>query len=87
MITPATDLQPRSRIPETIRDAAMKQRKRRFAVGAEVRITMPGMNGVVVQCDDEIRQMGEYWHTVRTEKFGDKREPGCNLELIPKPER
>jgi predicted nucleotide-binding protein len=28
--------------------------------------------------------MGEYWHRIRT-KFGERREPGSNLELIPSP--
>jgi len=58
--------------------------KKRFAVGAEVRVVMPGVNGVVAQLDDEPAAMGEYWHRVRT-KHGERREPGCNLELMPTP--
>jgi heat shock protein HspQ len=58
--------------------------KKRFAVGAEVRVTMPGVNGVVVQADDAPRALGEYWHTIKTE-HGERKEPGSNLELIPKP--
>lgn len=58
--------------------------KKRFAVGAEVRIKMPGVNGVVTQFDTTPTVMGEYWHTVHT-AHGDRREPGCNLELVPVP--
>jgi hypothetical protein len=57
--------------------------KKRFAVDAEVRVTMPGVNGVVTQLDDEPTVLGEYWHTIKT-KHGERREPGCNLQLIPK---
>ena len=56
--------------------------KKRFAVGAEVRVSRPGMNGVVTQVNDEPTVLGEYWHSVRTEKRA-RREPGSNLELIP----
>jgi hypothetical protein len=55
-----------------------------FAVGSKVRVRNPGIDGVVMQIDDERTSMSEYWHTVST-KFGEKREPGCNLELIPEP--
>ncbi|HYW39699.1 MAG TPA: TIR domain-containing protein [Terriglobales bacterium] len=58
--------------------------KKRFAVGAAVRVLMPGVNGVVIQTGDEIAAMGEYWHIIRT-KHGECNEPGSNLELIPKP--
>jgi hypothetical protein len=58
--------------------------KKRFAVGAEVRIKMPGVNGVVTQFDTAPTVMGEYWHTVRTDR-GDRKEPGSNLELVPVP--
>ena len=58
--------------------------KKRFAVGAEVRVKMPGVNGVVTHFDTAPTVMGEYWHTVRTE-HGDRREPGSNLELVPVP--
>jgi hypothetical protein len=58
--------------------------KKRFAVGAEVRIQMPGINGVVTQLDTAPTVMGEYWYTVRTGR-GDRREPGSNLELVPIP--
>jgi hypothetical protein len=58
--------------------------KNRFAVGAEVRIKTPGVNGVVTKSDTAPTVMGEYCHTVRTES-GDHREPGSNLELIPVP--
>jgi hypothetical protein len=57
-------------------------RKKRFAVGAEVRVIMPGVTGIVVQFDHEPTVLGEYWHTVKTES-GERREPGSNLELIP----
>lgn len=58
--------------------------KKRFGVGAKVRVKMPGVNGVVTQFDDEPTVLGEYWHTIQTE-HGERREPGCNLELVPRP--
>jgi hypothetical protein len=60
--------------------------KKRFAVGAEVRVIRPGMNGVVVQADDKPGASGEYWHRIKTE-HGERNDPGCNLELIPKPQK
>ena len=60
--------------------------KKRFAVGAEVRVIMPGVNGVVIQADDEPRAMGEYWHKIKTER-GERKDPGSNLQLIPKPQK
>ena len=56
--------------------------KKRFAVGAEVRVIMPGVTGIVVKFDHEPTVLGEYWHTVKTES-GERREPGSNIELIP----
>jgi pyrimidine deaminase RibD-like protein len=61
-----------------------KEKQKRFAVGAKVRVRMPGVNGVVTELDDEPTALGEYWHTIHTE-HGEYREPGCNLELIPSP--
>ena len=58
--------------------------KKRFAVGAEVRVKLPGVNGTVIQMDASPTTFGEYWHTVRTQS-GDRKEPGSNLELIPAP--
>jgi hypothetical protein len=58
--------------------------KKRFAVGAHVRVKNPGVNGVVTQGDDEPTVLGEYWHAIRTE-HGERKEPGCNLELVPTP--
>ena len=60
------------------------QKKRRFAVDARVRVKRPGVNGVVTQVDDEQTVLGEYWHSIKT-VHGERREPGCNLELIPDP--
>jgi hypothetical protein len=57
---------------------------KRFAVDTPVRVQNPGVDGVVIQIDDERSSMSEYWHTIRT-KNGKRREPGCNLELIPPP--
>ncbi len=57
--------------------------KQRYAVGAQVLVKMPGVVGTVVQVDDVPTVFGEYWHTIRTE-HGDRREPGSNLELVPK---
>jgi len=34
--------------------------------------------------DDNPTALGEYWHTIHTQ-YGDRRDPGCNLELIPSP--
>ncbi len=58
--------------------------KKRFAVGAEVRVRLPGVNGIITKLDTSPTVLGEYWHTVRTE-HGERREPGSNLELIPPP--
>jgi len=57
---------------------------KRFAVGTKVRVKTPGVNGVVTQLDEEPAALGEYWHTIH-EEYGERREPGCNLELIPTP--
>jgi len=56
--------------------------KKRFAVGAEVRVIMPGETGVVIELDNEPTVLGEYWHKVKTES-GQRHEPGSNLELVP----
>jgi pyrimidine deaminase RibD-like protein len=58
--------------------------KKRFAVGAEVRVKLPGVNGIVTQADSALTVLGEYWHTVQTQ-FGKRREPGSNLQLVPTP--
>ena len=58
--------------------------KKRFAVGAKVRVNQPGVNGVVTKVDDELTALGEYWHTIQTMQ-GERREPGCNLKLVPRP--
>jgi hypothetical protein len=60
------------------------QRRNRFAVGAHVRVKMPGVDGVVTQLDSDPTALGEYWHTIHTE-YAELREPGCNIELIPAP--
>jgi hypothetical protein len=57
---------------------------KRFAVGTPVRVVLPGIDGVVTQVDEERTVMCEYWHTVQT-KFGERKEPGSILELIPPP--
>lgn len=44
---------------------------------------MPGVIGVVTHLDDKPTLFGEYMHTIKTE-HGDRREPGSNLELIPR---
>jgi hypothetical protein len=59
-----------------------KPSKKRFAVGANVRVVTPGVNGIVTQVDDSPAAMGEYWHRIKT-VLGERREPGSNLELIP----
>jgi hypothetical protein len=58
--------------------------KKRFAVGENIRVIMPGVNGVVVEVDSDPTFLGEYRHTVRT-KHGERKEFGCNLELVPRP--
>jgi len=57
--------------------------KKRFAVGAQVRVNRPGMNGVVTQVDDQPSVLGEYWHRISTEHRA-RKEPGSNLDLIAK---
>jgi len=59
--------------------------KKRFTVGASIRVNNPGVNGIVKQADDEPTSLGEYWHTIQTE-HGECREPGCNLDLVPRPQ-
>lgn len=56
--------------------------KKRFKVGAKVRILIPGINGVVKQTSDEMGPLGEYWPAIET-KSGERKEPGSNLELTP----
>jgi hypothetical protein len=62
---------------------AMKSPKR-FAIGTSIRIKNPGIDGVVTQLDNDRSSLSEYWHTIKT-KYGERREPGCNLELIEPP--
>jgi hypothetical protein len=57
--------------------------KKRFAVGARVRVLMPGINGVVTEVADSIGAIAEYWHKIETED-GERQEPGSNLQLIPR---
>jgi hypothetical protein len=75
----------------TVYSRGMKARKpkamkppKRFAVGTPVRVVLPGIDGVVLQVDEERTVLSQYWHTVQT-KFGERREPGSILELIPPP--
>ncbi len=56
----------------------------RFDVGASVRVKRPGINGVVTALDVSPTSLGEYWHTILTE-HGERKGPGCNIELIPVP--
>jgi hypothetical protein len=58
--------------------------KRRFAVGANVVVKIPGVTGIVTQVDDQPTVLWEYWHTIQTE-LGERKEPGCNLELVQRP--
>ena len=60
-----------------------RTKKNRFAVGARVLVIMPGETGVVTQLDDEPSMFGQYTHTIKTE-HGERREPGSNLELVPR---
>jgi len=68
----------------SVRKRTKASSKRRFAVDAEVRVKLPGVNGIITQLDTSPTVMGEYWHTVRTD-HSERREPGSNLELIPAP--
>ena len=68
---------------KTPKPKAMKPPKR-FAVGTPVRVRLPGIDGIVTQVDEERTFMSQYMHTVQT-KFGERREPGSILELIPPP--
>jgi len=77
----ARDLQPPALLLSRVR--AMKSPKR-FSVGASIRIKNPGIEGVVTQLDSERSSLSEYWHTIKT-KYGERREPGCNLEVIEPP--
>jgi hypothetical protein len=55
----------------------------RFAAGAKVHVTIPGVNGVVNEVDDEPTVMGEYWHKIEM-GHGERKGPGSDLELVPK---
>lgn len=68
---------------KTFRTQRIKPPKR-FAVGTPVRVVMPGIDGVVIQVDEERTVLSQYWHTVQT-KLGERREPGSILQLIPPP--
>lgn len=72
-----------SRRMKTPRTQRIKPPKR-FAVGTPVRVVMPGIDGIVIQVDEERTVLSQYWHTVQT-KLGERREPGSILELIPPP--
>jgi len=61
-----------------------KTTPKRFAVGTNVRVCTPGLDGVVTHMGETRGSLGEYWHVVQTTN-GERREPGCNLELIPEP--
>jgi hypothetical protein len=56
--------------------------RKRFRVGAKVNVVTPGVTGVVTENSEQIGPLGEYWHKIKTE-FGERKEPGCNLELLP----
>lgn len=56
--------------------------KKRYKVGAKVRVILPGVNGTVKQSSDEPESLGEYWHVIETEA-GERQEPGCKVELLP----
>jgi hypothetical protein len=72
-------------VEATYNNKEMKaKKKQRFDVGASVRVKNPGVNGVVVQLDSTPTALGEYWHTISTQR-GPRREPGCNIELVPTP--
>lgn len=58
--------------------------RQRFTVGAKVWVKNPGVHGVVTLCGEKPAALGEYWHTTETE-HGERKEPGCNLELVPIP--
>jgi hypothetical protein len=67
----------------TTKKRSMPQKKR-FAVGAEVVISNPGVLGVITQADDKPTVLWEYWHRIKTD-HREYHEPGCNLELVPMP--
>ena len=57
---------------------------KQFAVGTKVRVRNPGVDGIVTEMGTERAALSEYWHKIDT-SHGERREPGCNLELIPEP--
>ena len=59
-----------SRGMKTLRHQKIKPPKR-FAVGTPVRVRLPGIDGVVIQVDEERTFMSQYMHTVQT-KFGER---------------
>jgi hypothetical protein len=79
MIETARIADERKRI-EAMANKAPKQ----FAVGTKVRVRNPGVDGIVIEMGTERGALSEYWHKINT-PHGERREPGCNLELIPEP--
>ncbi len=65
-------------------EAMANKAPKQFAVGTKVRVRNPGVDGIVTEMGTERAALSEYWHKIDTSN-GVRREPGCNLELIPEP--
>jgi hypothetical protein len=79
----------KARVEDTTRRQAVAKQAsskppQRFAVGTKVRVCNPGIDGVVTHMNEERTAMSEYWHVIQT-THGERKEPGCNLQLIPEP--
>lgn len=65
-----------------------REQSKRFVVGSEVNIVVPGIRGFVRTLATEPTQLGEYWHEIEYPFQGEtrfRREPGCNLQFIAQP--
>lgn len=63
---------------------------KRFTIGSEVRLKVPGHIGIVRFAGFQPGQLGEYWHRIEYLLEGQPKyryEPGCNLELTHRPVR
>ena len=63
---------------------------KRFTVGSEVRLKVPGSIGIVRFVESQPDHLGQYWHRLEYLREGQpkyKLEPGCNLELTHQPIR
>jgi hypothetical protein len=57
--------------------------KKRFIAGTKVAVLHSKIHGTVTSVEATPTFFGEYLHNVQT-VYGEHRDPGCNLKLIPR---